>query len=314
MKSQRNILAGLTLSVAASFFFSGCDRVENPFPPAVSTDLDQSLYPGNWNDYVNNEWPTFSENTNTERNVLIEDYTGHKCVFCPAQTVNMKNLEATDPEHILTVAIHAGPLGLTELQEEGAAPYEHIFYNDEALYYGNYFGQLPGSNFSGNPMFTVSRAKYLDQYTITGQNLPTPTNAIRNSTLKVNIQAEVNYFASTRGMFLHTEVDKLDASLNALSMVVYLVEDSVVAAQSYPGGVTDIDYVHHDILRGCIDGQVLGRTITDAYLNANNGKYYLNYSYRLPDQYDPANVHLLIYVMDKNTLEIYQVIKEHFQD
>jgi hypothetical protein len=314
MNSKRNIFAGLAVAFAATIVISGCDRVENPFPAAVSTDLDQSLYPGNWNDYVANEWPTFGANTNTERNVLIEDYTGHKCVFCPAQTTNMKNLEATDPEHILTVAIHAGPLGLSELQEEGSAPYEHVFYNDEALYYGNYFGQLPGSNFTGNPMFTVSRVKYQSQYTITGQNLPTPTGDVRASALKINIQSAVNYYPSTRGVFLHTEVDKLDAALTDLAMVVYLVEDSVVAAQSFPGGVTQNSYVHHDILRGCIDGQVFGRTITDDYLDADNGNYYLNYSYRLPDEYDPTNMHLLIYVMDKNTLEIYQVIEQHIED
>lgn len=313
MKAKRNILAGLTLVVASSLFFSGCDRVENPFPPAVSTDLDQSLYPGNWNDYVANEWPTFGTNTNTERNVIIEDYTGHRCVYCPAQTTNMQNLESTDPEHIFGVAIHAGPYGLTDLQETNA---EHptVLYNDQGLYWGNYFGQLPGSNFAGNPVFTVNRVKYLDQYTITGPNLPTPTSAIRSSALKINIQAASNYFASTRGLFLHTEVEKIDASLSDLSMVVYLVEDSVIAPQSFPAGVIDEDYIHYDVMRGCIDGQPLGRPITDAYLDTDNGKYYLNYSYRLPDEYDPANMHLLIYVMDVNTLEIYQVIEQHLED
>jgi hypothetical protein len=43
-------------------------------------------------------------------------------------------------------------------------------------------------------------------------------------------------------------------------------------------------------------------------LNAN-GKFYQNYSYKLPEQYDPANCHLLVYVMDKNTYEVYQVVK-----
>jgi hypothetical protein len=52
-----------------------------------------------------------------------------------------------------------------------------------------------------------------------------------------------------------------------------------------------------------------------------NGKYYLDYSYILPNQLGPGgetnihnadNMHLLIYVYDMSTLEIYQVIKKKF--
>jgi hypothetical protein len=52
-----------------------------------------------------------------------------------------------------------------------------------------------------------------------------------------------------------------------------------------------------------------------------NDKYYLDYSYILPKQLGPGgettihnaeNMHLLIYVYDTATLEIYQVIKKKF--
>ncbi|MEY4571752.1 MAG: hypothetical protein RLZ10_963, partial [Bacteroidota bacterium] len=42
-----------------------CDHVDNPYPLQVNLELDTSLYPGNWSDYVANEWPQFSPNTNT---------------------------------------------------------------------------------------------------------------------------------------------------------------------------------------------------------------------------------------------------------
>ena len=73
----------LFIIVLGGVFYS-CDHVKNPYPPEVNLELDTTLYPGLWSDYENNEWPTFSQNTNTNRNVLIEDFTGHKCVFCPA--------------------------------------------------------------------------------------------------------------------------------------------------------------------------------------------------------------------------------------
>ena len=66
------------------YLYTSCDRITNPYPPQVVLELDTTLYPGNWDDYVANEWPTFTANTNIDRNILIEDYTGHKCIFCPA--------------------------------------------------------------------------------------------------------------------------------------------------------------------------------------------------------------------------------------
>jgi hypothetical protein len=46
-----------------------------------------------------------------------------------------------------------------------------------------------------------------------------------------------------------------------------------------------------------------------------NGKYYVNYSFVVPDQLDDAfnadNMHVLIYVYDRSTWEIYQVIRQN---
>ncbi|MBM3160651.1 MAG: hypothetical protein FJZ66_04875, partial [Bacteroidetes bacterium] len=70
--------------IVCSALINSCDKVDDPYPLPYNTDLDTTLYPGNWSDYIANEWPQFSSNTNTNRNVLIEDFTGHLCVFCPA--------------------------------------------------------------------------------------------------------------------------------------------------------------------------------------------------------------------------------------
>ena len=47
--------------------FSSCDKVENPFPEVIATELDYSLYPGGDSTaYAATEWPTFTANTNTQ--------------------------------------------------------------------------------------------------------------------------------------------------------------------------------------------------------------------------------------------------------
>jgi hypothetical protein len=302
-----------------------CDKVTNPYPKTTSTTLDWSLYPGGDSTaYVNaGLWPTFTANTNTLRNVMIEDFTGHKCVNCPLATANMEQLIATNPIRIFGVAIHSSANGLGAFQEVDAEFPEELFC-DEGLTIGAFFGTIPGSDFIGNPRFCVNRVMANGQYTTNaGSPISNKTTACLASALKVNIQAASNYFASTRGLFLHTEVDKLDQSLTSdLGLVVYVIEDSLIAPQivqttNDPDGSPDNPnvadgihntYVHREIMRGCIDGKAFGRTLGSADLNAN-GKYYVNYSYKVPTELEIDNMHLVIYVYDKVTLEVYQVIK-----
>jgi hypothetical protein len=320
----------LFLSIVISSALVSCDKVENAYPEnAVSNSLDWSLYPdGDSAHYYNaGLWPTFAANSNTLRNVLIEDFTGHQCVNCPNSTANMEQLIATNPTRVFGVAIHAGANGLSGFQIANSELPE-IFYCDEGLEIGLYFGQnMAGSSFVGNPAFNVNRTKANNQFTSgAGSAIANKTSTCLAAPLKVNIQAVTNYFPSTRGLFLHTEVDKIDAGLTSdLAVVVYVIEDSLVAKQlitptldpdgspgdpDTPDGVVE-EYVHRDIMRGTIDGRTFGKTLTAADLGSN-GKYFLSYSYKLPSQYEAENMKLYIYVYDKTTMEIYQVIEKHF--
>lgn len=330
---MHKFITGLSVAaLAIAGIVTSCDKVEFPYGQNTgSALLDWSLYPdGDSAAYVQNGlWPSFANNTNTLRNVIIEDFTGHRCINCPASTENMEQLISTNPARIYGVGVHAGSNGITEFQAVNA-DFPTVFYCNEGLDIGIFFGSQPGSTFIGNPAFCVNRVKANDQFTSNaGSAIANKTNNCLASPLKVNIQAVTNYFSATRGLFLHTEIDKIDASLGNLGLVVYMIEDSLVARQVVhaaddPDGTPgDPDlshkdnihesYVHRDILRGCIDGKAFGRTLAATDLG-QNGKYYVNYSYHLPEQYNADNMHLLIYVYDKSTYEIYQVIKKTLQD
>ncbi len=300
----------ILLSAAFAFLFAACDRVENACPNVTST-LDWSLYPGgDSTTYANNGfWPAFSVNTNLLRNVVIEDFTGHKCPNCPTTATAVHNSVLTNPTRIFELAVHSGPTGLGSFQETSSAGgFDEAFYNSASIELGTFFGSQPGTGFFGNPRITINRIMTGTDLTTTAGSLTTMVPNTLVSPLKVNIQGVVNYFSSTRGVFLHTEVDVIDNSLTDLGIVVCVVEDSMVAPQSN-GGATISNYVHRDILRGMIDNATFGKTLNSTYLNAN-GNYYVNYSYALPLSLEPDNAHLLIYVYDKITFEIYQVIKK----
>jgi hypothetical protein len=93
-----------------------------------------------------------------------------------------------------------------------------------------------------------------------------------------------------------------------LAVVTYLIEDSIIGDQKMGDNSHNATYVHREVMRGCIDGKAFGRNLSANNL-AQNGKYYLNYSFKLPEVYEPENMHVLIYVYDKTSMEIYQVIE-----
>jgi hypothetical protein len=312
--------------VALIFVFgiNSCDKVDNPFPKAINTDLDTTIYPGLWNDYLQNEWPDFSTipNDNPNRNALIEDFTGHNCSFCPEAGAIAHGIHENNPTRIFVASIHASNTvnGLSSFQDTNSAlGYTIPFWNAVGLELGSFFGNsLPNSGFFGNPGGTISRTNDAGEYFPASGSWLTKANAVINSDLKVAIKAKLNYFETPKhGFFLHTEVEKLDNQLNNdLAMVVYLIEDSLVGPQNVQNVYTP-NYVHRDIMRATLDNTAWGRTLTSDLMT--NGKYYLNYSYILPNQlaqsgvvtsHNAENMHVLIYVYDLETLEIYQVIKK----
>ena len=296
------------------YLYTSCDRITNPYPPQVTLELDTTLYPGNWADYVANEWPTFSANTNIDRNILIEDYTGHKCIFCPAAADLAHQLELTHEGRVFVSSMHVGPLGIGDFQTVSAPEYPIDFTNPQVVEIGTYFGTNDGG-FSGNPRGTINRF-------LSGGNIFQSPNAwtsmvntmLAENTLKVNMQSALNYYPQTHGAFLHVEVEKLDQQLtNELGIVAYVLEDSLVGDQKMSDNSHNTSYIHRDIHRGNLNGQAFGRVLGPN--DIQNGKYYVNYSFVVPDQlddnYNADNMHVLIYVYDRSTWEIYQVIRQN---
>ncbi len=291
-----------------------CDKIENPYPQVQSLELDTTLYPGLWSDYLENEWPEFNANTNTNRNVLIEDFTGHTCVFCPAAADLAHSLHEANPSRVFTASIHAGPDGIGDFQALYPPTYPTDFTNPQGVEIGIWFG-INDEGFPGNPRGPVNRVTQGGSIFQSPASWTSMTNSqLSGNNLRVNIQSKLNYYPSTKGAYLHTEVEKL-TTLGDLGVVVYLIEDSLVGDQKMSDNSHNANYIHRDIMRGCIDGRAFGRTLKPEHFSSN--KAYLDYSFVVPNQlngtHNPGNMHLLIYVYDKLTLEILQVIKQKIQ-
>ena len=306
MKKFQSIMFILTFVAA----FSSCDKVENAYKPVISTDIDTSFYPGLWADYEVNEWPEFGQNTNTLRNALIEDYTGHTCNNCPTAAVTAHDLESANPSRVFAVGIHAGPGGMTGFQnfDPEAIKFYTNHTNADGLAYGVEFQN--GYNFFGNPQGTVNRAISANKmFDLHGTWNNRVQDILNDSDLKFNIQSEFNYYETTNGGYLHIEVEKLTAESIETNLVVYVVKNEEVDWQKMPDNSDNPDYVHENKHLGSIDNQAWGRPLYTGALGANE-KILQNYSYGIPEGLEIDNMHFIIYVYDVDTKEILQATKQ----
>lgn len=319
---MKKTIFNLVLVSALLSALISCDKVENIYPPSqFVTDLDTNLYPGNWSDYLANEVPDFDLVTaSTYRNAIIEDFTGHNCSNCPQAATTAHNLHIADPTRVFVASVHSSPQGMSAFQATNNS-YKTDFTNQNALGMGIFFGDLANSGFSGNPSGSVNRIKAGTALFYPAGAWAIKMNEVLTSPLKIALKSHVNYYSASKGAFLHTEVEVLDNALEGnLGMTVYLLEDTLVAPQNVSSTFTP-DYVHRDIHRKNISGQTWGRLLATEFKKPN-GKYYLDYSFEVPNQlaadgttgiYNASNMHLLVYVYDKTTFEIYQVIKQKIE-
>lgn len=296
-----------------------CDKVTNIYPPnSYDTDLNVSLYPGSWQTYLDTKWPNFDTiAAPTQINVLIDDFTGHNCQYCPSAAALAHHLHGQNPDRVFVSSIHAAPTGITGFQAV-TGNYPVNFTNTNGLELATTFGNDPNLGFTGNPSVGANRAPYPGSTEIfysAGALMQMVASQLQVAPL-VKLKAVANYFASTKGTFLHIEAEKDPSITNNVGIIAVIQQDSLVAPQNVNATYTP-QYVHRDIHLGNVGGNTWGVTLTDD-LKKENGKYYVDYSFVLRDLltldgannvHDPSGIHFLVYAYDKVTNQIYQVIK-----
>ncbi len=299
-------LLGFVL-IAGTAITTSCDKVT--YPNVIITDLDTNIFPGNFIDY---DYPTFDENTNSDRNVVIADYTGHKCNFCPPAATLAEEIADANPGRVFIASIHAsaepGGAGSFQAVDED---FPRDFTNPQGLEMASEFYSL-GVGFGGNPRGNVNRVPDEDGLFFSfAVDWSAKTDEVLETTLNVNLQAKSNYYEETGGVFLHVETDFINDLEGNYNIVVYAIENSFVSPQKQPDGSTNEDYVHHDIHIGNVFEETWGRGIASGSTAAGT-KVSTDFSYALPEGLTNDDMHFLVLVFNRETYEIEQVIKHEF--
>ncbi|MFK8045425.1 MAG: Omp28-related outer membrane protein [Crocinitomicaceae bacterium] len=297
------ILFGIFFSLALLVSLYSCDKIDQPFVQIEG--LDTSLYEGG--NFINYKVPTFGANTNSLRNVLIEDFTGHTCGFCPPAAERAKVLEENNPNRVFSVAIHAAPnaagTGTFQSVKTSGSKFRRDFTTPEGKGIASYLFNSYGGD--GNPVGNISRVKPLF---LPHQQWTSYTDSLLQTNLIANVQVESSFFPGTRGVYIHSEVEFLAAVDGEFAVVIYAVDNEVIDWQKV--NITDMpDYKHHNVHIGNVfAGETFGRTFVNGPV-AVGEKFRNDFSYQLPVDLPKEDMHFLIFVVNKGSEEVLQVIK-----
>lgn len=246
MDFKRNIYRGMSLLVAG-VALTACSNVDED---------DRFIY---------------VEPEPVAKRVLIEDFTGQRCVNCPAATAIIEQLqESYGADNVIAVAIHSGPFGKgTPLR------------TDTGDYYYSKWGvkQQPTGMIDRQGLESNS----LRWTTIVSDQI--------GKTAPLELEGEGSYDETSREASITVSAEGvLDVSG---TLQVWLVEDGIVGIQLKPNNVTDREYVHNHVFRATVNDRD-----GEAFSVASGEKKDLTFTYKLDAGWNAANMAAVAFVAD----------------
>ena len=172
-----------------------------------------------------------------ERSVLLEDFTGQRCVNCPMAADEIHKLqEQYGEDAIIAVSIHSGPLGFhTNSRFYGlSTDVGDGYYNHWNLEY-----QPVGLIDRGSP------AEYTAWGTLIRQEL--------QKTAPVDIDITVSPGDDSQ-FDIYTMIHGVDGNTQG-KLQLWIVEDDITAFQMMPDGTRNDNYIHQHVFRDAINGE-----------------------------------------------------------
>jgi len=265
----------------AGMLVVSCDKIDQPYAKEKEITIDT-----------------------LKRKVLLEDYTGMKCVNCPAATAGAEAVVKLYKGQVILMTVHAGYFS----EPDASGNYTTNYRVAEGVAWFNDFMLI------SNPMGMVNRTPYNGKQAIGAGSWAEAVGTVaqRNKVASINIQTEYTQ-ASRHHITTTIETKFYEELAGAYNLTVCILEDSIIGWQknndTLVGPVPDIEnYVFNDMLRTVLNG-TYGEQLTNAVDTLQT--YSKTYLYTINDSWNPDNLSLVAFVFNSETNEIIQVEKQH---
>lgn len=226
------------------------------------------------------------------RAILIEDFTGQRCVNCPTGTKIINGIvEAYGEDNVIAVGIHSGPLGFA-----GNSKAVGLMTDT-----GNeYYTRWDKENKMGQPWVIFNRKTSPDsQY----YNWAAQVSTIISEKANLSVNIANAYDADKRTLTTTVGADGVNGTVNG-KLQVWIVEDGVPALQMMPDGSANKEYVHNHVFRAAVNG-TWGEDVTVKEGETTTKQY----SYVLPEAWVADNIAVVAFVYNDGGVE--NVAKKH---
>lgn len=263
-----------------AFIVNSCDKVSPPYQEA--------------RDYCGGN-----------KNVLIEDYTGHGCVYCPGAAVIAHDLKEAFCDRVVIITVHAGHFAVPNFDENP------LFSADFRTEAGNTWNTFFGISAMGNPNGLVDRVKDQIDYVISPQNWAKTADTLLLEDAKALITINNDFDTSSKTLSTTIKTDFQEDVDGNYKLIVCLTQDNIVAPQKNNDkdiGPTPIimDYVHNHVLRKVING-TWGEDLSSSGTVDMSTTYEKTYTQLFTDEWIPADCHVVAFVYHEETNRVLQV-------
>ena len=218
----------------------------------------------------------------TGKTVLIKDFTGARCVNCPAAAEYAHNLQhQLDEDHIFIMSVHAGYLA----QPIGSFP---NFLTEEGTEWYN--------NHDSNPLFAVDHVALTDGNTFNEGQIDAPVTAALEEEQTFEIVVDRQFEEASRHLQVNVQAIALVDFDGEFYITACLVEDHITGWQTTPAGV-DKEYDFRNVFRGTLNG-AYGEAFEEYHVDPDD-TFFFSYSTDINADYNADECYLMVYVYDK---------------
>ncbi len=259
---------------------AGCDKIEGDYYVIVN------------NEEVTVDFPDIDP-ASVYRKVLVEEFTGHRCVNCPQGHQILESLHQQYGDTLVTVGIHYGAL---------AKPQGSIYSYDFRTEAGNTIGD--SYNIDAIPSAIMNR-----NYKSGGwqrEQWATVIREIDRSKVRAAVQIINEYDPEDMVLKANVKVTMLQDYPYPLNIVAYVIEDGVVKPQK-DGSEDILDYVHNHVLRTAITDPVGFPIQYGALLYAGDTDTFAASINLSKTDWVPGNCQVVAFVYDPSNGDVLQV-------
>lgn len=243
----------------------------------------------------------------SDKIVVIEEFTGVRCVNCPQGSAEIDALLQTYPDNLIAISMHGGIF--SNPYPESDEDFRTADGNSLIPYLN-----APNTGPAGYPASVINRKWFngqVDRAVFQGSWAGLIASEIQ-SQASARVTLARSYDETSRELKIQSEIYFNEAIAGDVNFTALITQDSIVDVQLDQTG-KDPNYVHKHVLRDVITASHAGDLIgTDVQAE---DLFNLNYSYTLPDGWDAKKCHVVVFVNRNNgsTLDIIQAAETYVQ-